>query len=167
MSKLVRLIFVILLATGAHLTCAQEDRKLPTVGLAIPIDSTSDAPFNKAFRQGLRDLGWIDGRNIVLVARYANGDPARYREIVRELLALQVDVLWGEARELSEATKTIPIVSPTMDWGDPVRTGLVASLARPGGNLTGPSTQRHDIRSKATPVDQRAAAQSQTALCAV
>lgn len=133
---------------GAYVTCAEEDRKLPTIGLAIPIDSTSDAPFNKAFRDGLRDLGWIDGRNVTLIPRYANGDPAKYREIIRELVALRVDVLWGEARELKEATTTIPIVSPTMDWGDPVRTGLVVSLARPGGNLTGPSTQRHDVDPK-------------------
>ena len=117
-------------------------------GLAIPIDAASDAPFQKAFREGLRDLGWVDGKNVTLIARYANGDPAKYREIVRELVALRVDVLWGDARELKEATKTIPIVSPTMDWGDPVRTGLVASLARPGGNLTGPSAQRHDLDPK-------------------
>jgi len=147
-SNFVCTVLVVLLVTAAHVACADEDRKLPAIGLAIPIDAASDTPFQKAFRDGLRDLGWIDGRNVTLVARYANGDPAKYREIIRELIALRVDVLWGEARELSEATKMIPIVSPTMDWGDPVRTGLVASLARPGGNLTGPSTQRHDVDPK-------------------
>jgi putative ABC transport system substrate-binding protein len=85
---------------------------------------------------------------VTLIVRYSNGDPAKYREIIRELIALRVDVLFGQARELKEATTTIPIVSPTMDFGDPVRTGLVASLARPGGNLTGPSSQRHDIDPK-------------------
>jgi putative tryptophan/tyrosine transport system substrate-binding protein len=145
---LVRSILAALVLTGTHPALADEDRKLPTIGLAIPVDAASDAPFQKAFRDGLRDLGYAEGKNVTLVVRYANGDPAKYREIVRELIALRVDILWGEALELKEATTTIPIVSPTMDWGDPVRTGLVASLARPGGNLTGPSSQRNDIDPK-------------------
>ena len=146
--KLVRTILAALLLTGAHPAFADEDRKLPTIGLAIPVDAASDAPYQKAFRDGLRDLGYVDGKNVTLIVRYSDGDPAKYREVIRELIALRVDVLWGEARELKEATTTIPIVSPTMDWGDPVRTGLVASLARPGGNLTGPSSQRNDIDPK-------------------
>jgi len=128
-------LFFLVLAFAAPGASAGETRKLPTIGLAIPVDPTADAPFQKAFRDGLRDLGWVDGRNVTLIVRYANGDPAKYREIIRELIALHVDVLWGEARELKEATTTIPIVSPTMDFGDPVRTGLVASLARPGAKL--------------------------------
>jgi len=134
--------------TGAHPAFTDEGRKLPTIGLAVPIDAASDAPYQKAFRDGLRDLGYVEGKNVTFIARYSNGDPAKYREIIRELIALRVDVLWGEALELKEATTTIPIVSPTMDWGDPVRTGLVTSLARPGGNLTGPSSQRNDIDPK-------------------
>jgi putative ABC transport system substrate-binding protein len=127
---------------------ADENRRLPTIGLAIPVDPGSDAPYQKAFRDGLQDLGYVDGKNVTLIVRYSNGDPAKYREIIRELIALRVDILWGEARELKEATTTIPIVSPTMGFGDPVRIGLVASFARPGGNLTGPSSQRHDIDPK-------------------
>jgi putative tryptophan/tyrosine transport system substrate-binding protein len=129
-----RTILSALVLTGANPALADEGRKLPTVGLAIPVDAASDAPYQKAFRDGLRDFGYVDGENVTLVVRYSNGDPAKYRDLIRELIALRVDVLWGEARELTEATTTIPIVSPTMDWGDPVRTGLVASLARPGGN---------------------------------
>jgi putative ABC transport system substrate-binding protein len=121
---------------------------MPRIGLAIPVDRATDAPYQNAFREGLRELGYVDGKNVSLMVRYANGDPAKYRELIQELIAMRVDVLRGEARELREATKTIPIVSPTMDWGDPVRSGLVASLARPGGNLTGPSSQRHDIDPK-------------------
>jgi len=143
-----RTIFSALLLAVASAAFADEGRKLPTIGLAIPVDAASDAPYQKAFRDGLRDFGYVDGENVSLVVRYSNGDPAKYRDLIRELIALRVDVLWGEARELTEATTTIPIVSPTMDWGDPVRTGLVASLARPGGNLTGPSSQRNDIDPK-------------------
>jgi putative ABC transport system substrate-binding protein len=78
--------------------------------------------------------------------RYANGDPAALRALIQELVALRVDVLWGDAPTLKEATTTIPIVSPTM--GDPVRTGLVSSLARPGGNLTGLSAQSYEAAPK-------------------
>ena len=120
---------------ASHATSADEVRRLPTIGLAIPIDTATDAPYQKAFRDGLRDLGYIDGKNVTFVVRHANGDPAALRALIRELIALRVDVLWGDAPALKEGTATIPIVSPTM--GDPVRTRLVASLARPGGNLTG------------------------------
>ena len=149
--NVIRLVWTVLAAAvlaGLHLAHADEGRRLPTIGLAIPVDAAADAPFQKALRDGLRDLGYVDGKNVTLIVRYSDGDPVKYREVIRELIALRVDVLWGEARELTEATTTIPIVSPTMDWGDPVRTGLVASLARPGGNLTGPSTQRNDIDPK-------------------
>jgi putative ABC transport system substrate-binding protein len=75
--------------------------------------------------------------------RYANGDPEKYPLIIQQLIALDVDILAGEAAALKKATTTIPIVSATMD--DPVKTGLVASLAHPGGNLTGISAQAFDI----------------------
>jgi putative ABC transport system substrate-binding protein len=125
------------------LTTADEGRKLPTIGFAVPVDPATDAPFQEAFRSGLRDLGWIDGKNLTIVVRYANGDPAKLRSLVKELVALPVDILVGDAKVALEATTTIPIVSETMD--DPVRAGLVPSLARPGGNLTGVSAQTYDL----------------------
>jgi putative ABC transport system substrate-binding protein len=140
----VRTILAILLLIGTDLGAA--DRKVPTIGLAIPVDRATAAPFQKAFREGLRELGYVDGDNVALVVRYSNGDPVKYRELIRELIAMRVDVLWGEAKELKEATTTIPIVSPTMP--DPVTSGLVASLARPGGNLTGVSYQGYDVALK-------------------
>ena len=143
-----RVIAAAVVLSVAYLASADENRKLPTIGLAVPVDPGSDAPYQNAFREGLRELGYVDGKNVRLIVRYSGGDPAKYREIVRELIAMRVDVLWGEARELKEATSTIPIVSPTMGFGDPVRIGLVESFARPGGNLTGPSSQRHDIDPK-------------------
>jgi putative ABC transport system substrate-binding protein len=145
---LTRAIALALVLSAAPPASADQNAKVPTIGLAIPVDPGSDAPYQKAFRDGLRELGYVEGKNIRFVVRYSGGDPARYREIIRELIALRVDVLWGEARELKEATTTIPIVSPTMGFGDPVRIGLVESFSRPGGNLTGPSSQRHDIDPK-------------------
>lgn len=128
------------------LVAADEDKKLPTVGMSIPVDRTTDAPFGKAFREGLQEAGFIDGKNVKLIPRYADGDPKRMHEQIRELIELNVDVLTGDAQQLKEATTTIPIVSPTMS--DPVKTGLVASLARPGGNVTGLSSQRYDLDPK-------------------
>jgi len=116
---------------------------MPTVGLAVPVDRGTDAPYQSALRKGLRQLGYVDGKNIKLIPRYADGNPEKLQSNIKELIALQVDVLYGDARLLKEATTTIPIVSPTM--GDPVRTGLVASLAHPGGNLTGLSAQSYDL----------------------
>jgi len=145
---LLRALLAASLLIGLSTAASDDKRGLPTIGLAIPVDPQLDAPNQAAFREGLQDLGWVDGRNVRLIVRYANADPAKYREIIQELIALRVDVLWGEARELLEATNTIPIVSPTMDFGDPVRTGLVKSLRRPGGNLTGPATQREDLDPK-------------------
>ena len=162
----VRTTLSVLVLAGAHPAFADEGRKLPTIGLAIPVDAASDAPFQKAFRDGLRDLGYVDGKNVTMVVRYSNGDPAKYNEIIRELIALHVDVLWGEARELKEATTTIPIVSPTMDWGDPVRTGLIASRAtgwQPHRSIK--STQRH--RSKTTAIHEGIAPGCQTPLSTV
>ncbi len=123
-----------LLAAVAPEAFPAETAKLPLVGGAVPVDQVTDAPYQRALREGLRQLGYVDGKNIVMVWRYADGDPAKLRAIIKELVDLRVDILMGDARQLKEATSTIPIVSMTM--GDPVKTGLVASLAHPGGNLT-------------------------------
>jgi putative ABC transport system substrate-binding protein len=128
---------------GPRPASADEAPKVPTIGMAVPVDPETDAPFQKAFRDGLRALGYVDGKNVIVIVRYANGDPTRLQMLVKELISLHVDVLVGDAPVLKAATTTIPIVSPTM--GDPVKTGLVASLARPGGNLTGVSAQIYDI----------------------
>ena len=136
----------IAVALSPVLARADEGRQLPTIGMAIPVDAATDAPFQKAFREGLRELGYVEGKNVRFIVRYANGDPERLRTLIQELIALRVDVLWGDAPALQKATSTIPIVSAMM--GDPVRTGLVASLARPGGNVTGLSTQRYDTDPK-------------------
>lgn len=136
-------VFTTVLLMVAQPAYADEDRKLPRIGVAVPVDPVIDVPYNAALREGLRELGYVDGENIILIVRYANGDFTKYPAVIQELIALGVDILSGEAAALKEATTTIPIVSATMD--DPVKTGLVASLARPGGNVTGLSAQAFDI----------------------
>ena len=139
-------ILITVLVIWSGVVPADQGKRLPTIGMAIPVDQSTDAPFQKAFRDGLRDIGYVDGKNVMIVVRYANGDPDTLQAMIKELIALRVDVLVGDAQLLKEATTTIPIVSPTM--GDPVKTGLVSSLARPGGNLTGVSAQVYDVLAK-------------------
>ena len=106
-------------------------------------------PFDDAFRQGLRDLGYVEGKNVTILPRYAHGDSAQFPALLRELIAFNVDVLFVGHTAIPAAmqlTKTIPIVAPTMD--DPVGAGFVASLARPGGNLTGGSMLKLETASK-------------------
>ena len=102
------------------------------------------------FRDGLRDLGYVEGRNIVIEYRWAEGKYERFPELVAELLALKVDVIVAAgtpaALALKRATTTIPLVMAAV--GDPVGTGLVASLARPGGNLTGLAGIAPDLEGK-------------------
>ena len=104
---------------------------------------------NAGLRQGLTDLGYVVGRNLILEERYANGNPERVPGLIAELLALNVDILVTPGSSLTlaaqRATSTLPIVCVT---GDPVGTGLAASLARPGGNVTGMSLQSGDYSAK-------------------
>jgi putative ABC transport system substrate-binding protein len=133
-------IFVWLLTTvllGTVLARAQQPTKIPRVGVLRP-DSPPDANF-EAFRQGLRELGYVEGQNIIIELRYAERKPNRLRELADELVRLKVDVIVtpGAPPTLiaKQATSTIPIVFANV--GDPVGTGLVASLSHPGGNITG------------------------------
>ena len=120
---------------------AQETRKIPRVGYLITasLDSPEARTMLDAFRQGLRERGYVEGRNIVIEIRPADGSVERFLNLAAELVALKVDVILAgsspAARAAQQATHTIPIVVPIM--GDPVEDGLVASLAKPGGNVTG------------------------------
>src|SRR5262249_10503060 len=104
---------------------------------------------HEAFRQGLRDLGYVDGRNVVIEYRDAEGKPDQLPALAAELAALKVDVIvvsnTPAALAVKQTTKTIPIVFLV---GDPIATGLVTSLAWPGGNLTGVSTLAPDLVGK-------------------
>jgi putative ABC transport system substrate-binding protein len=125
---------------------AQVSGRVPRVGF-LGIFRLSPA---LAFEQGLKDLGWEDGRNIVLEARWTQGDPARLPELVADLVRLKVDVIVApdEARvnAVRQSTHTIPIVFCVV--GDPVTVGYAASLRRPGGLLTGISGQGHELAGK-------------------
>ena len=118
---------------------AQDAAKVPRLGVLSPFSAAATAVWHEAFRQGLRDLGWVDGRNIVLEYRYADVNNARLAQLAAELVRLKVDVIVTatatDAIAAKKATNTIPIVVASS--GDPVASRLVESLARPGGNVTG------------------------------
>jgi putative ABC transport system substrate-binding protein len=130
---------------------AQQPGKLPRIGYISGTGSVSDpGPYVEALRQGLRDLGHIDGKNVVIEYRGAEGKPDLYASLVNELVELKVDVLvvptLPAILAARQATKTIPIVMVTNT--DPVAGKLVDSLARPGGNITGLSTLAQDLSGK-------------------
>jgi putative tryptophan/tyrosine transport system substrate-binding protein len=106
-------------------------------------------PYEESMRAGFRDLGYIEGRNLILDVRYANGDVPRLPMLVDDLIALKPDVLLGNnqvAALMKAKTATIPIV---LNWSyDPVEIGLVESLSRPGGNVTGMATMYEDLLTK-------------------
>jgi ABC-type uncharacterized transport system substrate-binding protein len=135
------LVLLVLTALAAPLAAdAQPPGKVPRIGVLG--ERTPADPFLAAFRQGLRELGYTEGRNIVVEYRYAQGMVDRFPELAAELLRLDIDVLMvggaAAARAAEAQTKTVPIVFALP--GDPVGSGLVASLAHPGGNATGTST---------------------------
>jgi putative tryptophan/tyrosine transport system substrate-binding protein len=129
---------------------AQQTPKLPTIGLMVPSTPLIESQRVTAFLQGLRQLGWIENRNIAVEYRWAEGRSERFVEIATEFAQLKVDLIVASTTPAviaaKQATTIIPIVFATVN--DPVSTGLVASLARPGGNLTGLSNQLGDTAAK-------------------
>jgi putative ABC transport system substrate-binding protein len=126
---------------------AQRGGKLPTIGYLIAGSGIPE--YRAAFVRRLQELGWIEGRTVAIEDRYAEGRPERFSEIAAEFVRLKVDVIVaaaGPAVAAKEVTSVIPIVFPISN--DPVGVGLVASLARPGGNVTGLSTQDLDLVGK-------------------
>jgi putative ABC transport system substrate-binding protein len=125
----------------------QQGTKLLTIGFMGAGTASSWSEWTEAFLQRLRELGWVDGRNISIEYRWAEGNTVRYAEIANEFVRLKVDVIFtvgGEAAK--QATSSIPIVGALMP--DPIEHGLVASLARPGGNVTGLSLLASDLAGK-------------------
>src|SRR5262245_22120596 len=138
---------VLLVSTSAE---AQQPGKVPRIGLLIASSPLPASPRTEAFRQGLRELGYIEGKNIVIEYRYAEGKPDRLPALAAELVSLKIDIIVtggsSPTRAAKEATGTIPIVM-TQDV-DPVGSGFVASLARPGGNITGLSNFAPELSGK-------------------
>jgi putative ABC transport system substrate-binding protein len=139
--KVVVWLLATVLLTTAYPSEAQQPKKVPRIGYLSSVEPAADAFRSEPFRQALRALNYIEGQNIVIEYRYAEGKPDRYPELAAELVRLKVDliVVAGGApvvHAIMNATKTIPIVM--MGGGaDPVEAGLIESLARPGGNVTG------------------------------
>ena len=126
---------------------AQPGGKGPRIGY-LALNLTTSAHLREAFLQGLHDLGYIEGRNLVMEYRDAEGKFERYPALAADLVALKVDIIVAPgtlaALAVKRATRSIPIVFPTV--GDPVADGLVTTLARPGGNVTGLSNLTPEAR---------------------
>jgi putative tryptophan/tyrosine transport system substrate-binding protein len=143
-------------ATAAWALAARAQQKngpseiVPRIGYLAPSFSPEASRLIEAFRQGLHDIGYVEGKNIILELRSAEGRFDRFPALAAELVALKVDVIVAGATPtvlvLKQATQTIPIVFPIHT--DPVGAGIVATLARPGGNVTGLSYFSQDLTGK-------------------
>jgi putative tryptophan/tyrosine transport system substrate-binding protein len=137
-TKRIIILVVSLITASFHIAGAQQ-RKIPVIGYLSGGSASAAAPRVDAFRQGLRELGYTDGQNIGVEYRYADGNLDRMPDLAAELIRLKVDVIVSGTeqgtRAVQQATKSTPIVLTAS--GDPVASGFAASLARPGGNVTG------------------------------
>jgi putative ABC transport system substrate-binding protein len=129
---------------------AQQAGKIPRIGYLTASTAAGNAYRFEAFRQGLRELGYVEGKNIVIESRFAEGKLDRLPALAAELVRLKVDIIItggaASTRAAKEATTTIPIVMA--NDADPVGSGFVASLARPGGNITGLATLTPELSGK-------------------
>ena len=129
---------------------AQQPRKIPLIGFLVSANRSGSAHLTEAFIQGLRELGYVEGQNIVIEYRWANGNFERLPDLAAELVSLKVAVMVATVTQASlaakNATATIPIVMVAV--GSPVEARLVASLARPGANITGTSTMADEVVGK-------------------
>jgi len=146
--KIVRFALSALLLAVSFSVHAQQRGKIPRIGILLPSAPSTAADANlEAFRQGLRELGYVDGRNIILEYRWAENREDQYPALVAELIRLKVDIIFTSSTPAvlvaKQATKTIPIVFPVSS--DPVSVGIVDSFARPGGNATGLSSMASDL----------------------
>lgn len=141
---------ILLMPAGGE---AQPVSRVPTVGVLVPgpADSPIQARSRKAFEEGLTELGWRPGETVQIEYRYANGQAQRLNEVARELARLRVDVIVARAtasiRAAMQATASIPVVMSASGY-DPVQLGLVKSLARPDGNITGLTLLNQDLLRK-------------------
>ena len=148
--KIIFLAACFLLLAPCSAVEAQQPGKVFRIGFLDSSTAAGSAVLVEAFRQELSKLGWIEGKNIAIEYRFAGGQPKRQPELAAELVRLKVDLIVvagiGVALAAKKATTTIPIVMTRA--GDPVVLGLVTSLARPGGNITGLSTLSYELITK-------------------
>jgi putative tryptophan/tyrosine transport system substrate-binding protein len=147
----VSVVATLILASFCVAEAQQTAKTTPRIGIIFSTGAPGDpSPLFEAFQQGLRDLGYVDGKNIVIVHRYAEGRLDRMPPFVHEFVQQKVDVIMGVnnvvIRAAKEATKTIPIVM--VSSVDPVAAGYVESFAHPGGNITGLAWLNRDISAK-------------------
>jgi ABC-type uncharacterized transport system substrate-binding protein len=147
-AKIFNWVLATFLLTTASVAEAQQIKKIPRIGYLTT--GPGETQYQQSFRQGLRELGYVEGKNIIIEYRYAEGRLERTPELAEELVRLKVDlVLAGNAtsaRAAKKATATIPIV--VANAGDPIGSGLVASLARPDGNVTGLTNSSPELLGK-------------------
>jgi putative ABC transport system substrate-binding protein len=148
--KVLQLLLAHFILTTSAPSEAQQPAKVPRIGYLGGVSFSVNSARIEAFRQGLRELGYIDGKSIAIEWRSAEGKPERQRELAAELVRLKVDVIVtdgsGSTRSAKEATNTIPIVMANDN--DPIGNGFVASLAHPGGNITGLSRLAPELSGK-------------------
>ncbi len=147
--RVIGLVLAVVLTLGPLIVEANQPGKVYRIGV-LTLSVASSTPIFEAFRQGLREHGYVEGQNIALEFRFAQGRPEKLPAMAAELVNMKVEVIVTEsvlaAREAKHATGTIPIV--TAIHGDPVGAGLVASLTRPGGNVTGLSLLAPELSGK-------------------
>jgi putative ABC transport system substrate-binding protein len=144
------LLLIVLLMAARGVTAEAQPKKVPRIGLLAAGSPSSHAHQHVAFRQGLRDLGYIEGQNIIVEDRFAEGKIDRFPELAAEMVGLKVNVIVVGGTRLAsaakQATNTIPIVVGSA--GDLIGEGVVDSLARPGGNVTGSTNISPDLSGK-------------------
>jgi ABC-type uncharacterized transport system substrate-binding protein len=143
-------IFALTFAFGVAVAQAQQPKKIPRIGFLVATSPSAFSARIEAFRQGLRDLGYVEGKNIGIEYRYADGKLDRLPDLAAELVRLNVDIIVTagptDTKAAKKATNTMPIV---MGFDtDPVGNGFVTSLARPGGNITGLSSLAPELSGK-------------------
>jgi putative ABC transport system substrate-binding protein len=150
MSNRTAILVGILFFFAVHLAGAAQSEKLPRIGLLFANESSPPSPNVEAFRQSLLDLGYVEGKNIILEYRYAEGHIEQLPQLAAELVRMPVDVivtaLSPGIQAAKRATDTIPIVFAVS--GNPLATGYVASLSHPGGNVTGLSAMDYELSGK-------------------
>src|SRR5437867_1758169 len=148
--KAIAVLLVILALVSASLAAAQQPTKVPQIGYLSSQSASADSSFLDAFRQGLRDLGHIEGKNIVIDYRFPEGKFDRFPDLAAELVRFKVDVIvtTGSApmRAAQQTTRTVPIVMTVV--AEPIEAGFVASLAKPGGNITGLTQMARQLSGK-------------------
>jgi len=142
--KIILWLLTAILLVFVHRAAAQQPTKVPRIGYLSAFTPSAGGPLLNAFRHGLREFGYVEGQNIYIDYRWADGRPERFPALASELVKLKEDVIVTQsnagAASLQQATRSIPVIVVAM--GDPVASGFVTSFARPGGNITGFPTKR-------------------------